>query len=85
MKTLVLVFAAVALWVVVGPAYAQQPSVELPKDGNGMLDYCSHLAESLDSPSSQLSPAGDRLTASEIEYSHNMYKQGWCGGCPAFS
>lgn len=55
MRTLTLV--GVVLCITASAASAQQP-VQLPKDGSGMLEFCNHFINALDSPSSELGPAG---------------------------
>jgi hypothetical protein len=63
--TLVIVFVFLAA----SPVQAQD---KIPKDGNDMLEFCSHVVDALDNPASQ--------TGSSIEYAHNTFKQGWCAG-----
>jgi len=80
-KNLALMLLAVALAVsMMAPVRAQEPPPQMPKDGNGLLDYCSHLVDALDSPSSQLGPLGQGAAAGSIVYAHNTFKQGWCMG-----
>ncbi len=65
---LAFVFAVVMLSAV-APVYAQEPPSQPLKDGNGLLEYCSHVVNMLDSPSTEaLLDAG------------NMMKVGWCTG-----
>lgn len=58
------------IFLVVAPAHAQD---KIPKDGNDMLEFCSHVVDALDNPASQVG-------SSSIEYAHNTFKQGWCFG-----
>jgi hypothetical protein len=77
MRTLGLALLGVAFCVTAAPTNSQQ-SYQLPKDGNGLLEYCSHLVNALDSPSSQFGPVGQGAAAASVEYAHNTFEQGWC-------
>lgn len=57
------------LFLVASPVHAQD---KIPKDGSDMLEFCSHVVDALDNPSSQI--------GSPVEYAHNTFKQGWCFG-----
>lgn len=72
MRTLALVFAAVMLSAV-APVYAQEPPSQPLKDGNGLLEYCSHVVNLMDSPSFE-------AWADDTMFAGNMMKYGWCGG-----
>jgi hypothetical protein len=48
--------------------------VQLPKDGNGLLDYCNHVVELMDNPTSQTNPDDP------VKFADNMMKFGWCSG-----
>jgi len=75
MRTLALVFAVVMLSAI-PPVYAQQPAFQSPKDGNQLLEACSHVVHALDSPSSEVSlEVGD-----ERAFAEHMHKFGWCWG-----
>lgn len=52
------------------PVCAQQNG--FPVDGNGLLDYCSVIVDSVDSPST-VSPTGDRFV-------EKMGRLNWCSG-----
>src|SRR5258708_38321084 len=80
MKNLALILLAATLAVAMAPACAQEPPPQPPKDGNGLLEYCGHIVDALDSPSSQLAPLGQGAAAGSIVFAHNMFKQGWCLG-----
>jgi hypothetical protein len=76
MKNLALILLAAAVTVAMVPVCAQEPPPKVPKDGNGLLEYCSHIVDALDSPSSQLGPVGQGAAAGSIVYAHNMFMQG---------
>jgi len=65
-----LVFAVAFLLLVAMPTESQQ-GFNLSRDGNGMLEACTHLLNGFDSPTLE-------TTGSMVEYSHNTFKQGWC-------
>jgi len=74
-RTLALVFAAVMLSAV-APMHAQQPPFHPPKDGNELLEACSHAVNFLDSPSSEIS-SDESVLAGKLS---DMTKLGWCAG-----
>ncbi len=57
------------VFLVAAPLHAQD---KIPKDGNDMLEFCSHVVDALDNPASQV--------GSSVEYARNTFKQGWCAG-----
>jgi Ssp1 endopeptidase immunity protein Rap1a len=63
--TLIITF----VFLVAAPAHAQD---KVPKDGNDMLEFCSHVVDALDNPASQV--------GASVEYARNTFKQGWCAG-----
>lgn len=66
------ILAVVLLACAVTPACAQK-KIDYPTDGNGLLDYCSVLVDSVDSPSSLTSLSSDR-------FNEQMMKFPWCAG-----
>lgn len=73
------VLLGVAICFAVFPTYAQQQP-QLPINGNGLIEYCSHVVDGLDNPPSQLAPAGTGVLESGMQFADNMFKQGWCVG-----
>src|SRR5579859_6570210 len=80
MKKLAPTLLAATLAVAMTPVCAQDPPPQLPRDGNGLLEFCGHVVDALDSPNSQLGPVGQGAVAGSIVYAHNMFKEGWCMG-----
>ena len=64
--------ALLLLACVLTPVYAQQKS-NLPRDGNGLLDFCNALVEAADSPSSLSALSGDR-------FAERLGQVDWCAG-----
>jgi hypothetical protein len=60
-------FALVAVALSGAFVLADAQQIELPKDGNGLLDYCSHVVSLLDAPSTQ-------------KTQDDAVKAGWCAG-----
>ena len=61
---------ALVLLLFAAPTQPQQ-ELKLPKDGNGLLEYCGPVVASFDSPSQ---------TYSGESHGIQMMKQGWCAG-----